>query len=122
MKRSIFLILFYVSVMIGALAQNDNDIFVVIVENRSPEEVYNNPERRRTPTRRLECIITQEGIIIPGYNTEDILAYEIYTVDGEPVASFVDEEDFITFIFSVAGTYEIRLQFEDITLVGFLEI
>ncbi len=76
----------------------------------------------RLPSRRLECIITHEGITIPGYNTEDILAYEIYTVDGVPVASFVDEEDFITFIFSAEGAYEIRLQFEEVILKGYINL
>ncbi len=48
--------------------------------------------------------------------------YEIYIVERDQVASFVDEEDFITFIFSVAGTYEIRLQFEQVTVVGLISL
>lgn len=91
-------------------------------EPGEPSEDYTIPNKHRGQSKQLECVITQDGLTIPGYDVEDILSYEVFTVDGDPVAVFTEEEDFISFIFTATGAYEIRLQFEEITLTGFISL
>lgn len=108
-------------------AGTENGVVVLTMFQQSKQDDNDKSdlekEGRRKPTHPITIYIDSEsGVTIPGHNTEDILGYEILTVDGDPVASFVDEEDFITFIFSAEGTYEIRLQFEEVTLKGYIDL
>lgn len=124
----LFLIVIFLTA--GNLTANayvpDGVCVVTMFQQSNPEpgkDIEPDEEGQRKPSRPITVSIDKtNGVTVPGYNTEDILAYEVYTVDGDPVANFADEEDFITFIFFAEGTYEIRLQFEEVTLKGYISL
>jgi len=75
----------------------------------------------RAPARPIFGTISQDtGINIPNIELEEIVSYEIYDENQNCIASFPDETDFITYLFSCSGEIEIRLNLTDYSLVGFL--
>ena len=108
---------------VSSYAETENKSFILKMYQKLNYEPEFDPEGSRKPSRPVDIYLSEsEGLTIPGYNVADILSYEILTVDGDPVAVFTDEEDFISFIFSATRAYEIRLEFEEITLTGFITL
>ncbi|MDE6669761.1 MAG: hypothetical protein K2K26_08790 [Muribaculaceae bacterium] len=67
-------------------------------------EIEEEPYGHRVPTRCVSCMIDMnKGIWIEGMSKEDILSYEIYDETGVCKGIFSDEQDFISFIYSVSG-------------------
>lgn len=85
-----------------------------------PEDFDPPPHRRRSGAKPITCTITSEGIDIPGVASNDIYLYEVYSEDGECLATFASESDFIAYIFATGQTIEIRLYTDGYLLRGFL--
>lgn len=77
-------------------------------------------EGQRSPSRPMMCIFSEEGIqadIAP----EEILSYELWDQTEEfCIASFTDEASFLQYLFSYPGEFQIRIETDEYTYVGYL--
>lgn len=62
----------------------------------------------RIPPCPIRCEISENGVIIFGVNTSDIILFEIYSMDGVCVDTFVNEGDFVSTFLELNGEYEVR--------------
>lgn len=77
----------------------------------------------RAPSRPITIYISEtEGLQIPQVNKDEIISYSIYNEDEVCVSTFTDETDFVNFVFSWTGTVQVRIEFEDYYLVGWMEL
>lgn len=74
------------------------------------------------PPKTLVCTISAEGVTISGVDEGDILLCEAYNENGECLASFVSEQDFIFWIFLVNQTVELRFHTPNAVYSGWLWI
>lgn len=88
-----------------------------ITEPENPDEA---PTKIRTPPHIIVCTITKNGITVPSISKDEIYLYDIYDLSGDCLASFGSEQDFISFIYSVSDTIEIRLHTNKCVLRGYL--
>lgn len=89
------------------------------VEEGYPDQ---DPDEKgvRIPPRPVSCIIQENGILA-SVDLNDIISYEIWDIDGSVcVASFTEELDFIRYLFSYSGEYQIRLRANDYYYIGYL--
>lgn len=79
----------------------------------------NNRDGNRIPPRPIICTISEtDGIQIDLCN-DDIYAYEVWNETAETCfASYNDETDFVQYIFSIPGTYQIKLITEEYVYTG----
>lgn len=77
-------------------------------------------EGRRMPSRPVQCVISPEGIHIAGIDTTSISLYEVYDADGELLAAYTAQSDFISCIFQIQEEVEIRFHTADAILSGWL--
>lgn len=91
-----------------------------------PEEIpdYPGKNHHRLPARPINCTIsTETGVSIPGVSTSEILSFEIYDESGELcLASFNDEMEFVSFLFSLEGEYVIRFVTENKSYTGYISL
>ncbi len=68
----------------------------------------------------MMCIFSEEGIqadIAP----EEIMSYELWDQTEEfCIASFTDEASFLQYLFSYPGEFQIRIETDEYTYVGYL--
>lgn len=87
------------------------------------QEIEDDNNTHRAPSRPITCSIHQDtGIEIPNIDTADINSFEIYDENQMCIATFIEEEDFITFIFSYTGNAEIHLSYNTYTLIGYISL
>lgn len=87
------------------------------IENE--HDILPDEEGRRSLSKPTVCMISEEGIFIAGYETSEIIKYEIYDNSKVLLASFIDQKDFVKFIYTYCGEIIIRLVFENFALVGY---
>lgn len=87
-------------------------------------EIEEEPQGHRVPPRSVRCTADRnEGIRIEGMSEkEDILAYGVYDETGVCEGIFTDEQDFISFIYSVSGFHTVMFLTSDSYLVGCVEV
>lgn len=99
----------------------DSALTYSVSVTQSPEPYYidDGQVRHRTPSRPIICTITPDGVNIPSVNTEDIITYDVFSSGGDCIASFTSEQDFISFLFSIKGTFEIRIHIDGYVFHGY---
>lgn len=107
-----------------AYADNSTTYSVSVTQSPEPEPeyVHDGPVRHRTPARPIICTITPDGVNIPSVNTEDIIAYDVFSPEGDCIASFTSEQDFISFIYGNNGTFEIRIHIDGYVFHGYANL
>ncbi|MDE5795615.1 MAG: hypothetical protein K2H75_00745 [Muribaculaceae bacterium] len=98
---------------------------VTLTQNYNPESGVRSEDEpikhHRLPSRSIEgTISTTEGVIIPGVNSSDLLSYELYDESGVCIAMFSEADDFISFLFSQSGSFEIRFTTKNYIYVGYM--
>ena len=84
-----------------------------------PEEIGTEEFGRRSPTRRIVCSIDASyGIQFLGQSTPDFILYEIYTSEY----SCIEEMDFIDYLFSNSGEFQIHLLSEECRYIGYVSL
>jgi len=78
-------------------------------------------EGHRAPARPFNCIISPIGIDIPSIDKNDIISFEVYDQNGICIACFIDEQDFLSFLFSTSGAVEIIFRTDGYLLRGFID-
>lgn len=78
-----------------------------------------DPPIHRSPADAYICSITPEnGVEISG-TTDEIISYEIWDATGTVcIAYFTNEEEFVEYLFSLNGDFQLVFFFEDYTLTG----
>lgn len=120
----ISLIILIAMLSFSAFADDDSSTTytVEVAQSIDPYIVDDGPVRHRTPPRPLICTISPNGINIQSVNTEEITAYDIYDTEGGCIASFTTEQDFISFIYSLDGTVEIRIHTDGYVFHGYVQL
>ena len=105
-----------------AYADSPATYSVSVTQSSEPAYVYDPPTRHRTPARPIICTITPDGVNIPSVDTEDIMAYDVFSPAGDCIASFTSEQDFISFIYGINGTFEIRIHIDGYVFHGYVDL
>ena len=82
-----------------------------------------DPEGHRLPSRPIECTISQDsGVTI--YDCQDeIVSYEIWDAEGNACLSLCsDESDFLNYLFTLTGDFQIRFNSSNYTYIGYLSV
>ena len=88
-----------------------------------PEEIGTEEFGRRSPTRRIVCSIDASyGIQFLGQSTPDFILYEIYTSEDYCIYSCIEEMDFIDYMFSNSGEFQIHLLSEECRYIGYVSL
>lgn len=88
------------------------------------QENTNRPDKgRREHPAPLPCQISvDEGIRIPGINVSEIESFEIYDTEGNCVAAYSSEQDFIDTLPTLHGEYQLRFVTDDFDLRGWISL
>lgn len=105
-----------------AYADSPTIYSVSVTQSSEPYYIDDGPVRHRTPPKSIVCTITPYGVTIPSVNVEDIIAYDVFTPVGDCIASFTSEQDFISFIYGINGTFEIRIHIDGYVFHGFTQL
>ena len=105
-----------------AYADSPTIYSVSVTQSSEPYYIDDGPVRHRTPPKSIVCTITPYGVNIPSVNVEDIIAYDVFTPVGDCIASFTSEQDFISFIYGINGTFEIRIHIDGYVFHGFTQL
>ena len=126
-KKLTFLFIIFLSLFLSLKAEITNPVccVVTLTQNYNSESGTENDDYfrqyRRLPSRHIDCTIsTTEGVIIPGVNSSDLLSYAIYDESGVCMVIFSEADDFVSFLFSQSGSFEIRFATEDYIYAGYV--
>lgn len=106
-------------------AVNEHGYVAVSVQKETGSYALYKPDvderGKRIPSRRVQCIISEDsGVDITGCD-EPIVSYEIWDVEGDIcLGAYSDESDFINSFFSMTGELQIRFQTKTCAYVGAL--
>lgn len=90
-------------------------------KKEGPEYPEKNDRGRRQPAMSIECVIdATAGIEFAYGETPEFVIYEICDNTGMTVASFTEEESFISTLFSLSGEYQLRLVCDDYIYQGWV--
>lgn len=83
---------------------------------------HENPDKRqRGHPAPLPCQISvDEGIRIPGINVSEIESFEIYDTEGNCVAAYSSEQEFIDTLPTLHGEYQLCFVTDDFDLRGWI--
>jgi len=100
----------------------DGSSYEVSMDQESEPIYVKDPERgHRMPSKRINCTITTNGIYFSSMNVEEIISFEVYDRHGVCIASFIDEQDFLSFLFSTSGAVKIIFRTDGYLLRGFID-
>lgn len=88
-------------------------------ENHSIRRIKVNEDDKGNRFVAVTCTVSQEnGVEISG-TTDEIISYEIWDATGTVcIAYFTNEEEFVEYLFSLNGDFQLVFFFEDYTLIG----
>ncbi len=96
---------------------------IEVNQDSDSKDVGDGRHGHRMPPRPIDCSISKKGgIQIYSTDTFDIVAYEVYTIDGVPVASFTEEDSFVDYLYSSVGNMEIRFVTNESLLIGYISL
>ena len=86
------------------------------------QENKDRPDKRQRehPAPILCHISVADGIQIPGIDVSDIESFEIYDTEGNCVALYYSEQDFIGTLPALHGEYQLRFVTDDFDLRGWI--
>lgn len=131
MKKPLIIlsIIFIVNTFAIPISVFADDQIETIVLDKQPKEKDpngrpgNNPDGNRMLPRPILCTISIEYGIECEIAHEDILTYEIWSEDSSIcIAEFVDAAEFVSYLFSVPGSYQIRFLTDDYIYSGEISV
>ncbi len=128
MKRLLLLLIVACMASVCVNAEVSNQTYAVALTQVSsdpqPQVPYEKGDHgRRQPGRHIECLIDRNaGVQFCNGATPQFMSYEVYDMDETPVATFLTESEFITYIFSHEGDYQIRLVAADCAYIGYVSL
>lgn len=121
----VILMLLFTPNMTMALDLNNTTTYTVKMQKQQHEKLKKGDQTSRNgnriPSCPIICTISEtDGIQIDLCN-DDIYAYEVWNETAETCfASYNDETDFVQYIFSIPGTYQIKLITEEYVYTGYI--
>ena len=98
-----------------------NQRTIVLIKQSKWFDEMPDVEGHRAPTQRISARISlSEGMVIPGVDKSEILGYYALDEQGNLLGEFHNNHEFASFVFSLKGTIEIRIELEDYWLCGYL--
>lgn len=86
-----------------------------------PDDIEESDYGHRSAPMPTECVIdATSGITFTDAETPEFVIYEICDNTGMTVASFTEEESFISTLFSLSGEYQLRLVCDDYIYQGWV--
>lgn len=107
---------------VPAVAQSVYILPVIKVPSTLEPQKNDLPEYgNRLPSRPIECTISQDtGVSISG-SPDEIVSYEIWDAEGNTCLSLCsDESDFLNYLFTLTGDFQIRFNSSEYTYIGYL--
>lgn len=107
-----------------AIAMNDDGITITLTELKQDPPIYADEpgQPHRSCPSLVLCTMTTKSISISGIDISEVYSFDVLNSDGLLIAKFSTESDFLDFIFSNRGYFEIRLLSAQYTLSGWIEI
>lgn len=116
----LFAMLFPLVVKAGTI---ESTLTIVLQQESSDNDDEKSEKGHRVPPRPIFCHISQsEGVQIADVNNSDIQSFEVYDENGQFINSFVDETEFISFIFMYTGIIEIKIKLSEYYLCGYIPL
>lgn len=86
------------------------------------EPRHPDPDKRhREHPASLPCQISvDEGIRIPGIDVSEIVAFELFDADGDCIAAFSSEQDFLDALPLFQGEYRLHFVTDEFNLCGWI--
>lgn len=81
-----------------------------------------DPVGSRIPQRRLMGEISPMGVNIQGVDKSEIISFELYAEDEMCVGIFLQEQEFLTFLYSLSGTFELRFITDGYVYIGLIDL
>lgn len=126
MKRLIPITLLTLIVMCvlfpNSIKAESNSAITIQMKKLLPTKEEIEHEGRRLPPRPIYCTISRDGINIAGLS-EEIISYEIWNEASEICfASFIEESEFLDFLFSQSGDFQLIFVTENYYISGNITI
>ena len=120
----LFTTLFMLLISFTAIAMNDITIALTLSEIEQNDPIFSDdtPIGNRSGQSKVLCTMTPNNISISGMDINDVYSFDVLDSDGLLIAKFSTESDFLDFIFTTRGYFEIRLLSAQYTLSGWIEI
>lgn len=74
-----------------------------------PEPEEPEPERKRMPSNKYWCTVSDQGVYITGMDAQEICLYEIVSEAGDHIACFYDGMAFASYILCLDDSCQIRV-------------
>lgn len=101
----------------------ESTLTIVLQQESSDNDDEKSEKGHRVPPRPIFCHISQsEGVQIADVNNSDIQSFEVYDENGEYINGFMEESEFVSFIFSYTGNIDLRIQLSDYNLRGCISL
>ena len=124
----LFILLFYL-LPVKAGAQADSTYIIITsvhlkyYAGGDDDKVRKDNLGYKAPARPVTIYISEaEGVQIPQSDKGGIISYSVYNEDEECISTFTNEADFVDFVFTWTGTVQVRIEFADYYLAGWLEL
>ncbi|MDE5877059.1 MAG: hypothetical protein K2H47_06150 [Muribaculaceae bacterium] len=127
-KKLTFLLILFSFFLLPSKAENDSGYYVIGLfqsSNSDPEKLkYETPKKGdRLPSRPIECYLSlTEGVVIPTVDIPEIISYEIYDLSEACIGIFSEADDFVSFLFSQSGSFEVRFTTDEYIFVGYITL
>lgn len=120
----LFTTLFMLLISFTAIAMNDITIALTLSEIEQNDPIFSDdtPIGNRSGQSKVLCTMTTKSISISGVDISDIYSFDVLNSNGLLIANFSNESDFLDFIFSTNGVFEIRFVLENTTLCGHITL
>lgn len=107
-----------------SLSADTTTIIVQPLPNTSSQHKENAiKEGHRMPIQQNLCTISDtDGVSITTVDTEDIYLYEIYDNSSCCIATFSNDYDFVSYLFSLSGNYLIQFTTADNIYSGYIQL
>lgn len=107
-----------------AIAMNDDGITITLTELEQNPPIYADEpvQPHRSCPSLVLCTMTTKSISISGVDISEVYSFDVLNSNGLLIAKFSNESDFLDFIFSTNGVFEIRFVLENTTLCGHITL
>lgn len=103
-------------------AENNITYFICLEKSKEePGQGEIGNKGHRVPARPINCVINRNGVFInASIDKENIISYELWTISDVCVGSFIEESDFIQYLYNeeLGTDLRIKIVLPDYVLVG----
>lgn len=124
-RKLTFIIVVLTAFLTSITIKADNSICYSIslqmenIDGDIKEDISN--KGHRVPARPINCVINRNGVFInASIDKENIISYELWTISEVCVGSFIEESDFIQYLYNeeLGTDLMIKIVLPDYALVG----